>query len=146
MPFLNQPKSERIGVDPVTGRVWRRLLEPLVHEMYIGGQLIRTEVPSGFEYDGASIPNRATLPDWLCKLLPMRMRWGIPIWALFPPIGKYDRPAILHDFLYSQAGNTPRCLADAIFYEAMLEDGVKWRRPIMFYAVRWFGGGAYHSR
>jgi len=152
MPFDSQPKSERIGTDPLSGRVRRKLLEPFVYRVSIGGLLREIEVPVGFEYDGASIPKRLRLtwPAWLIRCLPNWLRWlgriGIPVWVLFPPVGDYDRAAIIHDWCYSVTGDTPRCIADAIFYDAMLEEGVKWRRPVMFYAVRWFGGWAYHSK
>jgi hypothetical protein len=62
------------------------------------------EVPAGFETDFASIP---------------RM-----LWAIIPPRGRYNRPAIIHDFLYRYAPVDPltkkactQARADAIIKE-----------------------------
>lgn len=46
------------------------------------------EVPAGFETDFASIP----------RLL----------WTVIPPRGRFNRPAIVHDFLYQYAPSDPR--------------------------------------
>jgi len=150
MPFDSQPVSELIGVDPITGREWRRLTEVLVYRCHIGGREVVIEIPVGFRYDGASVPSHIKLPDWLLDCLPFWLRWlrwvRMPLWGLFPPFGAYKRASILHDWCYSLDAGTPRVVADALFANAMVEDGVKWRRPIMHSAVRWFGGWAYHSR
>jgi hypothetical protein len=113
--------------DSREGRYCVRLLETL--EYRVGSEdsdeVIR--VPVGFETDFASIP------------------WGL--WNLFPPLGLWARPAIIHDFLYDRGGVLPsktysRKEADMIFREAMSVVGVPaWRREVMFMAVR-LGGGA----
>ena len=84
-------------------------------------------VPRGFETDLASIP---------------------PIFAAFgfTKLGRYDKAAVVHDYLYRQIAATEkdplqqtmsRFLADAIFREAMMTLGVApWKRILMFYAVR----------
>lgn len=120
------------------GRACVRLLEPLV---YFVGQADSAEivtVPAGFETDFASIP--------------------FGLWNLFPPLGPWARPAIVHDFLYATRGTGmwdggkyitahgySREQSDAIFYEAMEVVGVPtWRRSLMFAAVRaggWKGWG-----
>lgn len=63
------------------------------------------EAPAGFLTDYASIP----------RLL----------WAIIPPRGRYNRPAIIHDFLYRYAPTDPvtgvactQARADAILREA----------------------------
>ena len=151
--FHGRPKSEDLGTRDESGRVWHRLTEPLFYTTLIGGEHRTIEVPAGFESDLASIPRRLRitwLPRCVLRWCPAWLRWigrvGIPLWAIFPPTGKYNPAAWLHDWLYSRDGNTSRVVADAIFDEAMKLEGVRWRRPVMSLAVRLFGGGAYHSR
>ncbi|MDJ7846268.1 DUF1353 domain-containing protein, partial [Salmonella enterica] len=53
------------------------------------------------------------------------------------------RFVITQDYLY---GNTPRTKkeADLIFLDGMTVPGVpKWKRIVMYLAVRWFGRGMY---
>ncbi len=73
-------------------------------------------VPRGFKTDLASIP----------RLL----------WRLLPPIGKYDKAAVVHDYLYQFNGVT-RKEADSILLEAMTVLGVgKWTRRTIYAGVR----------
>ena len=89
-------------------------------EFRVDGGYIRIVVPERFESNLASIP-------WL-------------LWPIFPPHGRYDAAALVHDFLYRKKCRVSRFLADAIFRELMAHLGVpRWRRVCMFYAVRWFG-------
>lgn len=111
------------------GRCCVRLLSPV--EYRVGhadsGEII--VVPEGFETDFASIP------------------WGL--WNLFPPLGPYARPAIVHDYLYDVGGQVPgRCYtrkqADHIFREAMEVVGIpEWRRQVMYRAVRLGGASGW---
>lgn len=132
------------------GRACVRLLEPLEYRVGSADSAETITVPAGFETDFASIP------------------WGL--WNLFPPLGPWARPAIIHDFLYATKGkgwfgppgvrgrrrwitgpirpnsSAPvytRAEADAVFLEAMgvVEPPVPvWRRQLMYLAVR-LGGG-----
>jgi hypothetical protein len=80
-------------------------------------------VPSGYETDFASVP----------KLL----RWFIPKY------GKYNKSAVLHDYLCDEAraGRFDRADADGIFRRSMRELGVGYlRRRLMWAGVRWGGG------
>ncbi|EGM7790980.1 TPA: DUF1353 domain-containing protein [Escherichia coli] len=80
-------------------------------------------VPEGYVTDLASVP----------RLL----------WALFPPHGRYAKAAIIHDWLYDNALRT-KAEADRIFLDAMTVLGVsRWRRWLMYVAVRLFGRGKY---
>jgi hypothetical protein len=80
-------------------------------------------IPIGFESDFASIP-----------------RYGQ---CLLPKLGKYSKAAVLHDYLYSIAYKNKK-FADDVFLEAMKVLLVpKWKRYIMYYAVRFFGNGNY---
>jgi hypothetical protein len=136
------------------GRACVRLLEPLEYHVGYSDSLEVITVPAGFETDFASIP------------------WGL--WDLFPPLGPWARPAIIHDFLYATKGTGKwgapgeeprrwitgpfresftapvylRAEADAIFREAMkvVEPPVPaWRREIMYRAVRLGGGKGWGS-
>ncbi len=81
------------------------------------------EVPAGFITDLATIPRI--------------------FWILLPPDGKYAKAAIIHDYLYDNALRTKK-EADLIFLDGMEVLGVpKWKRTIMYWAVRWFGRGNY---
>ncbi|EJO2706043.1 DUF1353 domain-containing protein [Salmonella enterica] len=84
------------------------------------------EVPAGFVTDLASVPRI--------------------FWVLLPPDGKYAKAAIIHDYLYDNALRTKK-EADKIFLDGMTVLGVpKWKRIIMYWAVRMFGRGNYEKR
>ncbi len=88
--------------------------------LWVNGARFELRIPAGFKTDLASIP----------RLL----------WAIFPPTGKNMRAAIVHDYCYRQRVPFSRFLADAVFREIMIRDGVPaWRRMAMYYAVRAFG-------
>lgn len=88
---------------------------------YPSDEVIR--VPAGFVTDLASVPRA--------------------LWAVLPPHGKYAKAAIIHDYLYTK-GEVPRLEADRVFSEAMEVLGVpKWKRKLMYWAVRAFGAGSY---
>ncbi|EMK0255628.1 DUF1353 domain-containing protein [Salmonella enterica] len=83
------------------------------------------EVPAGFVTDLATIPRI--------------------FWVLLPPDGRYAKAAIIHDYLYDNALRTKK-EADLIFLDAMTVLGVpKWKRVIMYNAVRLFGRGNYRK-
>lgn len=98
-------------------RFRRRLFE--LHERfryYADNHCI--EVPAGYTTDFASIP-------WL-------------FWRIFPPIGRYARAAVIHDWLCDQNYFRPYC--DAIFLQAMRTDGVRtWKRYVIYWACRLWG-------
>jgi hypothetical protein len=77
---------------------------------------LRVSVPRGFVTDFASVPRL--------------------FWPIFPPSGKWNRAAVVHDYLCTTK-TCSRFMADAVFREAMRELGVpRWRRVLMYYAVR----------
>ncbi|EBH4413765.1 DUF1353 domain-containing protein, partial [Salmonella enterica] len=81
------------------------------------------EVPAGFITDLATIPRI--------------------FWILLPPDGKYAKAAIIHDWMYDNALRTKK-EADLIFLDGMtVLDVLKWKRTIMYWAVRLFGRGMY---
>ncbi|EBW6364527.1 phage tail protein, partial [Salmonella enterica subsp. enterica serovar Oranienburg] len=64
---------------------------------------------------------------------------------ILPPDGKYAKAAIIHDYLYDNALRTKQ-EADRIFLDGMTVLGVpKWKRAIMYQAVRLFGRGNYRN-
>ncbi|EAV6337749.1 TPA: DUF1353 domain-containing protein [Salmonella enterica subsp. enterica serovar Bareilly] len=80
-------------------------------------------VPAGFVTDLATVPR--------------------VFWSVMPPDGKYAKAAIIHDYLYDNALRTKK-EADLIFLDGMAVLGVpKWKRIVMYLAVRIFGRGNY---
>jgi hypothetical protein len=81
------------------------------------------EIPAGFGSDGASIPRS--------------------LWRLESPYGPLLEPAIAHDYRYRlKIGK--RKQADLYFREGMAVTAVaKWKRPLIYEGVRWFGGGGW---
>lgn len=102
-----------------------KLHEPFV--FYFDDKIIKKKikVPKGFVTDFASVPRF--------------------LWSIIPPIGRYTKAAVLHDYLYVN----PKLVknkkeADKIFLQAMRVLGVKkTRRYTMYYMVRLFGKGKF---
>ena len=103
------------------GKTW--ILEaPLVFESDSVGEIV---VPQGFTTDFASVPR-----------LPL-------IYLLAGDTA--HAAAVVHDYLYTTCQVT-RSQADKVFLEAMEYTMVpKWRRNMMYWAVRVFGGARYGS-
>lgn len=81
----------------------------------------------GFSTDGASIPR------FFWRLIGCPLR------------GRYAPAAVIHDSLY-HSHLTTKHTADLIFYEALLDLGVKgWRSKALFEAVDKFGKSAWDS-
>jgi len=90
-------------------------------------------VPKGFRTDFASTP-------WFTR-------------AIFPPTGKYNEAAVVHDYLCYMSNrrgskrdiNADRVIADNVFIEAMTQLGVsKVKRKTMYFGVKlytWYKGG-----
>ena len=77
-------------------------------------------VPFGFITDFASVPRI--------------------FWSVLPPDGEYTQAAVLHDYMYNEK-LYERKICDDIFLEAMTVLKVPgWKRRIIYYAVRMFGG------
>jgi len=99
-------------------------------EFHVGEypSLVVVRVHAGFVTDLASIPR--------------------PFWAIMPPHGEYAKAAIVHDYIYrTPFENFTRREADDIFLEGMEVLGVaKWRRNVIYYAVRAFGWLAFKKR
>jgi len=85
-------------------------------------------VPVGFATDFASIPRFARL--------------------IIPKLGKYTKASVIHDYIYQtpQIMQT-RKIADLIFLDGMKDLGVvKWKRTLMYWAVRVGGYFAWQKR
>lgn len=87
----------------------------------------RFEIPENFETDLASIP---------------KIAWSI----MAPAHSSLIRPAIVHDWFYTQTCDFTRYETDLIFYHMLKNNGVSVvRASIMYYAVRWFGWSHYNE-
>ena len=119
--ILNNPS---LRSDGTTGKRFA-LVEAMNCVVAIKGKVHYITVPEGFVTDFASVPNFAAI--------------------LAPKLGRYNRAAILHDYLYS-TGEFIKGIADMVFLVAMQELEVKrWRREIMYVTVRYFGGPAWRG-
>lgn len=103
------------------GNKW--VLKRAFHFYYLtktGGQ-INVSVPEGFVTDFASTPTI--------------------LYPIFPPIGLYNKAAMMHDYLYASINPLiSRKQADQFFLQAMeILKVPRWKRSLMFYAVRLFG-------
>ena len=115
-----------------TGNKWvlKRAFTFYYDSVSKGGNTIRTTivVPEGFVTDFASTP----------RLL----------YPIFPPIGIYNKAAMVHDFLYSKECPIAikRAQADLFFLQAMVVLKVpKWKRELMYFAVKLFGKSHFRS-
>lgn len=73
-------------------------------------------IPAGYITDFATVP----------RLL----------WSIIPPIGRHNRAALLHDYLYDNRIGS-RIFADKLFKKILLEDGVgRLKAEIMYLGVR----------
>jgi hypothetical protein len=83
-------------------------------------------IPKGFKTDLASVPRI--------------------LWSVFPPFGKYNTAAVVHDYLY-KTKRYSRQDSDVIFLETMRLSKVGLiQRHLFFYAVRMFGWFAYNKK
>lgn len=101
-----------------------RLMEPFEFWLTDKPQDV-IRVPAGYVTDLASVPRI--------------------LWSLLPPAGRYAKAAIIHDWMYDNALRSKK-EADLIFLDGMRVLGVsRWRRRLMYLAVRVFGKGRYQS-
>ena len=130
MPFSSHACFRELGV--YKGRLRYELVQPLHFFVSKAG---RKESPDDRSFDGIAVS--VLVPVGFVTDLASTPRF---LWSIFPPAGPWIRAAILHDYLYSLS-DCSRFLADALFREAMHDLGVPcWRRVVMYYAVRLFGG------
>lgn len=87
---------------------------------------VKYVVPAGFTTDLASIP----------KIL----------WSIYSPNkANTIAAAVIHDFIYFCPGNQKRSDADSIFYDALINNGVKTSTAFKYWlAVRLFGRTHYN--
>lgn len=124
VPFAPEGKyGGRVVVTPLDSRRWR-LLEPICY----AGDTDRFLVPDGYVTDFASVPR---IVSWL-----------------IPTYGRYTAPAILHDYLITDAmpcGRVTSNDTDGLFRRAMRELGVPpVKRWLMWTGVRW--GALFNAR
>ena len=119
--------TNRLTISPFNKKTWEVIDE---FEFYRGDTLEDStglvRVQAGFVTDGASVPRGFW---WICP------RWD----------AQYGKAAVLHDKLYASHEKS-RKESDEIFMEAMEVLGVsKWKRKMMYRAVRMFGRRSYNS-
>ena len=88
-------------------------------------------IPVGFVTDFASIPRV--------------FRW------LIEKLGRHNKAAVVHDALYQNVApgcyNFTRKMVDQCFLAGMADLGVvKWKRTLMYWAVRLFGWASWGKR
>lgn len=119
---MGQFKTE-LDIRPSDDERTSRLLQPLVFQSDELGYDVT--VPAGFNTDFAS---------------NLKLFWNI-----IPPMGRYGRGAVVHDFLY-QTQTCERAKADAVLMEGMIAGGTPWlTRQTIYHAVRLFGWAAWNS-
>ena len=88
----------------------------------------KVTIKSGLMTDGASIP---------------KIFWSI---IGCPLNGKYVGSALIHDGLYA-SHILSKEESDLLFLDMMKDNGVaKWRRKLMYYAVKYFGKSSYYGK
>lgn len=117
-----------LDIRDIDGTKWK-VLSPLIYEtesdVFGQGGASHLCVPAGFITDFASIPRA--------------------FWRILPPSGKYNKAAVVHDYLYSTQMVTQE-IADLIFHEAMGVLAVpSWKRWTMYRALRMFGWVAWNK-
>ncbi|MEA5259452.1 DUF1353 domain-containing protein [Arcicella aquatica] len=110
---------------------WWELHEPFEEILSDGSSVL---VNAGYVTDFASVP-----------------RW---LWSLFPPIGKYNRAALVHDYLYDlqyrqkELGEkAARKFADDqfLYLANKVNDENKFTNYVMYLMVRLFGKYAWRK-
>ena len=135
MPFIGELVVKQLPVKEIRKKLLgvfpykKKVLEWEVYEdfSYEDRKLdLVIEIPKGSKTDFASIPRI--------------------FWPILPPVGRYSRAAVVHDYCYRH-GLFTRKISDLIFFHAMEELKVpKWKRIVMYWAVRLFGWFAYQGK
>jgi len=103
------------------------LLHQFTYRWKYRGLTVVISVPVGFVTDFASIPRIFRI--------------------IIPKLGRWNKAAVLHDFIYQIGHSITRKMADRCFLGAMRDLGVaKWQRNLMYWAVRVGGWMAWRKR
>lgn len=123
--FLTPLRIEKIG-----DRRWLLIDDLIFRSAKYPGLVV---APRGFQTDFASIPRF--------------------VWSIWPPVGRWDWAAVVHDGAYGHALMTPhgdrihavKHVGDDWFNEGLQACGVSWfTRVNLVRAVRWFGDPDAH--
>ena len=110
---------------------WWEVYRPIIDNLSDGTAIV---IPAGYVTDFASVP-------------PL-------LWSLFPPIGKYNRAALIHDYLYDcqfrqkQLGERiARKFADEQFlhFANLVNPKGRIKHFIMYKMIRLFGRKAWRA-
>ena len=125
MSNFTSPLRVEITQREVEGRTLAVLLEDF--EYHVGGEDSDDVITAkaGFTTDFASVPRL--------------------FWRLFPPLGRYAKAAVIHDWGYVVQKRS-RSEYDLIFLEAMkVLDVPLWQRLLLYVGVRLFAGAYWDS-
>lgn len=119
-------------------------LKPTRYRLLMPLKLVGHTVPAGFKTDGATVPRFLSLLGVVCVLLGYWLACYLVLWlgllfllgvVWFPPVGRYARAAVLHDYLLALQPDN-RHFADREFLRAMKVLKIAaWRRWTMFICV-----------
>ena len=155
--------TDRVKLEVIPpAKWWHRPTYKLVEDVEVAGHV----VPAGFVTDGATVPRGIAVTAGLLALLChfLNCDWGAVLFVLvavgviyFPPIGRYLKAAIVHDWLLEgwPGDGVVRpdlhaqlyWLADDVYRQRQLIDQefkrvmvvlaiAAWRRVVMYVAVR----------
>jgi hypothetical protein len=99
---------------------------------------------------GEGVGDKITVPDGFVTNFASIPKF---LWSVYPPTGLYGKAAVIHDFLYANAGifysdsewrKYSREQCDVVFLTAMKALGVPHHTyRLMYHAVRQFGAGHF---
>ena len=128
----------------------------LRHKFIYNWKGARLKVPVEFKTDFASIPRLAITIAGLVVVLAghfLDKTWllflGVAVillLALITKLGRYNKAAVVHDYLYQEGWHLgiSRKDADRCFLDGMKDLGVsKWKRTVMYCMVRLFSWAAW---
>jgi hypothetical protein len=113
-----------LKINYIDGKSWE-VAESFCYKVGSPTSNWEVHVPVGTVVDFASLPRLAQL------IMPSRWR--------------FSKASVLHDYMY-RYGDKSKSIADAVFYEALLAEGInKHGAWLMTIAVSIFGGKAYKA-
>lgn len=158
----NSFKTPLIAEVMASGKRFRLFLSFTYH----WGKHTKISVPAGFVTDFASIPVRQAL---ILATFLLVLGYFFSFWLFLPGVllvalaafmqklGKQNKAAVIHDYIYQnpmlgrqfEVGYTiwSRKGADLCFLDGMRDLGVaKWKRTLMYWAVRVGGWASWRKR
>lgn len=107
-----------VDILPVEVLIPKRWWHPPLYRLLGDMEIVGLVVPKGFVSDGATVPRF--------------------LWWCFPPVCRYLRAALVHDYLLEQGAGW-RKANDRFRAVLKYTDVPKWRRGVMVLAVEFYG-------